>query len=234
MKKIKYELIQISESTSVSRIFKETIKETDVDFPWITGVMFHKYAGAGDTVRVGLETTSGGRVINPVPEALLNLDGVNRNFNDLFIPVNLPARGEAIKAILDANTVTTAFKGDFVLRLEKEPREVKSFQLYHKQLTVKAGAATWESSEIVVPSGYKQINGIWINTLTAQRVGIKKGGEYLLEPVPCKNLTAGIYCPYDARFFPVNQPAPKIVTIEIISLTTLGADITMDVVLLLQ
>lgn len=235
MKTIKYELIKISEAINASAGANEVLKETDTEFPWITGIMLHSFAGAGTDILVGLESTSNGRVINYVPLALLNLDAVHRNFNDQFIPVNIPAGGDALRAIYKWSTITTAVKADFVLRLEKEPRkDVKKFQLQHKELTVKAGSTSWSSSEIVVIGGYKKIKGVWINTLTAQRVAIKASGNYILEPVPCKNLTAGIYSPYNTRFFPMDVPAPRIITVDVESLTAPGADIDFDMVLLME
>jgi len=231
-----YQLIKVSQAVSASAGANEFLKETDTNFPWITGIMLYNWQGTGDTIRVGIETTSGLRIINPVPVALLNMDGVNRTFDDLFIPVNIPAAGDAIKAIYDFKTVTATFKCDVVLRLEKEPRfqHVKKFQLQHKQLTIKSGSTGWESDEIVVISGYKKLKGIWINTLTGQRVAVKSGGEYLLDPVPCKNLTAGIYGPYDKRFFPIDVPAPRILTVETDSLTAPGVDIIFDAVFILE
>lgn len=233
MKKVKYELIKISETTTTDKFFKEILKETDPNYEFVTGVMFHNYAGAGDTIRVGMSTTSGGRVINPVPFALLNMDAQNRNFEDQFIPVNLPARGEAINAIIDGNTITTAFKGDFVLRLENAKKEAKRFQLYHKQLTIKSGETNYESGEIILPSGYSNLKGVWLNTLSAQRVGIRTGGNYIMDPLPALSLQASKYVPYDKRFYPINEPCPKVITVDVESLATPGADIVFDLVLLL-
>jgi hypothetical protein len=232
MKEIKYELIKITKAVGANAIYNEFLKETDPNYSYITGILFVKYSGDGTNIRLGISNTAGS-IINMVPVDLLDIDSTVKGFEEYFIPMQLDARGETIKALLQATTITTEFIGDVVLRLENKPRNNFNFNLQHKRIEFAKGLTTYETADIIIDSNYKAIRGIWVNGPDSARVGVKANGDYQVNLLPTKILETTNKVDYMLRFYPCNFKAKSIsVVTELIAASS--QETIFDIVFLLE
>ncbi len=232
MKEIKYELIKVTKAVSADAIYNEFLKETDPNYSYITGILFVKHSGAGENIRLGISNTAG-NIINLVPIDLLDIDIANKSFNDYFIDVNLEARGETIKALLQAHSISTEIVGDVVLRLENIPGINSEYNLQHKHIEFAKGYLTYDTADIIIDSNYKSIKGFWVNGPTSARIGIKANGDYQVNLIPTQILKSSKYSQYSKRFFPCNFSARSVnVAVELIEASS--DETIFDIVFLLE
>jgi len=241
MKKIKYQTIKVTQSTSVSQVYTETDADLEKDYDICTGIAVVKNAGTGTNILIGIEDQNK-RFFNKVPVVAWE---VSPNYIDkdlLFLPCHIPARGNNINVLLDAATVTVALNYDIIFRLEKS-EDIKKpefeYQWQHKQLTIPSlttSTTIYQPTEFSLDSSYDECIGVIIKSENTARIGINsQSGDVLLDQIINSLLYNNNQVPYIKRFYPVNiQARGKYIKLVYSPYATLGSTETVDCIFLLR